>query len=144
MARVAAPHGRIVMTAWVPGGAIGEAVRMARETAMAALEAPPAPPPFAWHDHDALSGLLAPLGFKVEVEPHTTVFSAASVDDYLQREFIDHPLSVASRTMLEARGRRDVQDEIVDRAREILTTANQKPDGFATTSSYVMATAQRV
>jgi len=143
MSRVTAPDGRIVISAWVPGGAIGEVVRMARETAMAALEAPPAPPPFAWHDHDAVSGLLAPHGFSVDVEPHAIVFSAASVDDYLDPEFIDHPLSVASRAMLEARGRRDVQDEIVGRAREILTTANETLDGFAATSSYVVVAAQR-
>jgi len=143
MSRVTAPDGRIVISAWVPGGAIGEVVRMARETAMAALEAPPAPPPFAWHDHDAVSGLLAPHGFSVDVEPHAIVFSAASVDDYLDTEFIDHPLSVASRAMLEARGRRDVQDEIVGRAREILTTANETLDGFAATSSYVVVAAQR-
>ena len=143
MSRVTAPDGRIVISAWVPGGAIGEVVRMARETAMAALEAPPAPPPFAWHDHDAVSGLLAPHGFSVDVEPHAIVFSAASIDDYLDTEFIDHPLSVASRAMLEARGRRDVQDEIVGRAREILTTANETLDGFAATSSYVVVAAQR-
>jgi len=86
---------------------------------------------------------LAPHGFSVDVEPHAIVFSAASVDDYLDTEFIDHPLSVASRAMLEARGRRDVQDEIVGRAREILTTANETLDGFAATSSYVVVAAQR-
>ena len=143
MSRVTAPDGRIVISAWVPGGAIGEVVRMARETAMAALEAPPAPPPFAWHDHDAVSGLLAPHGFSVDVESRAIVFSAACVDDYLDTELIDHPLSVASRAMLEARGRRDVQDEIVGRARDILTAANEKPDGFAATSSYVVVAAQR-
>jgi hypothetical protein len=45
--------------------------------------------------------------------------------------------------MLEARGKTDVQDEIVDRALELLTAANQKPDGFAVTRSYVVAAAQR-
>jgi hypothetical protein len=36
-----------------------------------------------------------------------------------------------------------VQDEIVDRARELLTAANEKPDGFAVTNSYVVTAAQR-
>ena len=66
MARITAPRGRIVLSAWLPGGAVGEVVRMARETAMAALDAPPAPAPFAWHDQDTLSGLLAPHGFSVQ------------------------------------------------------------------------------
>ena len=45
--------------------------------------------------------------------------------------------------MLEARGRTDVQAAIVDRAREILTAANETTDGFAATSSYVVACARR-
>ena len=143
MARVTAPRGRIVLSAWLPGGAVGEVVRMARETAMAALDAPPAPAPFAWHDQDTLSGLLAPYGFSVGLERLRHVFTAASIEDFLQAELVDHPLSSASRAMLEARGRTDVQAAIVDRAREILTAANETTDGFAATSSYVMASAQR-
>ena len=143
MARVTAPHGRIVLTAWLPGGAVGEVVRMARETAMAALDAPPSPPPFAWHEQDTLSGLLAPHAFSVGIERHAHVFTAASIEDFLQAELVEHPLSRASRAMLEARGKTDVQAAIVDRARELLTAANETSDGFAVTSSYVIAVAQR-
>jgi SAM-dependent methyltransferase len=143
MARVTAPHGRILLSAWLPTGPVSQVVRMARETAMAALDAPPMPAPFAWHDHDALSALLAPYGFSVDVERHSHVFTAASIDDYVRAELIDHPRSTASRAMLEARGKTDVQHEIVDRAREILTAANEQPDGFAVTNSYVVAAAQR-
>jgi hypothetical protein len=74
---------------------------MARETAMAALDAPPTPPPFAWHDHDALSGLMTPHRFSVDVDPHSHVFRAASIDDFLRAELIDHPLCAGSRIMLE-------------------------------------------
>jgi len=143
MARVTAPHGRIVLSAWLPGGAVGEVVRMARETAMAALDAPPAPAPFAWHDQDTLAGLLAPHGFSVGMERHDHVFTATSIEDFLQAELIDHPLSSASRAMLEARGKTDVQAAIVARAREILTAANDTTEGFAATSSYVVASAHR-
>jgi SAM-dependent methyltransferase len=143
MARVTAPNGRIVLSAWLPAGAVTQVVRMARETTMAALDAPSTRPSFAWQDHDALSGLLAPHGFSVDIEQHAHVVTAPSIDDYLRTELVDHPLSTASRAMLEARGKSGVQDEIVDRAREILTAANEKPDGFAVTSSYVVACAQR-
>ena len=143
MARVTAAHGRIVLSAWLPSGPVSTLVRMMRETVTAALDAPPSPPPFAWHDHDTLSDLLAPHGFSVDIEQHAHIFTAGSVDDYLQGELIDHPLSVASRAMLEARGKADVQAEIVDRARAILTAANEQPGGFAVTSSYVVAAAQR-
>jgi ubiquinone/menaquinone biosynthesis C-methylase UbiE len=144
MARVTAPQGRMVLSAWLPEGAVQSVVRMTRETVMAALDAPPTSPQFAWHERDALSDLLAPHGFTVDTEPHSHVFTAASVDHYLQGEIVDHPLSTASRAMLEARGKTDVGGEIVERARELLTAANENPDAFAVTSSYVVATAQRL
>jgi SAM-dependent methyltransferase len=143
MARVTASRGRIVLSAWLPGGVVGEVVRMSRGTAMAALDAPPAPAPFAWHDQDALSGLLAPHGFSVDIERHDHVFTSPSIEDFLQAELVDHPLSRAARAMLEARGKADVQEAIVDRARAMLTAGNETNGGFAVTSSYVVARAQR-
>ena len=143
MARVTAPDGRILLTAWLPTGPIREVVRMTRETAMAALGAPATQAPFPWHDHDALSGLLASHGFDVDIERHAHVFTAASVDDYLRGEFIDHPISTAMRAMLQAQGKADVQAQILDRAREMLSAANEKPDGFAVSSSYALAVARR-
>jgi SAM-dependent methyltransferase len=143
MARVTAPHGRIVLSAWLPGGAVGEVVGMARKTAMAALDAPLPPAGFAWHDRDALSGLLGPHGFGVDLERHDHTFTASSIEAFLQAELVDHPISSASRAMLEARGKADVQAAIVDRAREMVTEANEATDGLALTSSYVVATARR-
>jgi SAM-dependent methyltransferase len=143
MSRVAAANGRIVLSAWLPGGAVGEVVGMARKTAMAALGAPPAPAGFAWHERDALSGLLAPHGFVVELERHDHRFTAPSIEQFLQAELVDHPISSASRAMLEAQGKGEVQAEIVERAREMLTEANEATDGLALTSSYVVAAAGR-
>ena len=143
LGRVVTPHGRIVLTAWLPCGAVGEVVRMARQTAMAALDAPPGPPPFAWHDQETLAGLLEPHGFEVSIERHDHTVTASSLDAYLEVQMVDHPLSSASRAMLKAQGKADVQAGIVDRAREILTEANESSDGFAVTSSYVVATARR-
>ena len=70
-----------------------------------------------------------PHGFSVDVEPHAHVFTAPSVDDFLRDHFIDHPLGM--------------QDEIVERARELLTAANEQPDGFAVSRPYVVAVARR-
>ena len=114
---------------------------MSGETAMAALDAPPPPVRFAWPDRDTLAGLLAPHGFSVQTERHAHVFTAPSLEDFLQAELVDHPLSTASRALLEARGKADVGATIVDRAREILTAANEATDGFAVTSAYVVASA---
>jgi SAM-dependent methyltransferase len=135
MARVTAPDGRIVLSAWVPGGAVSEVVRMARGTTMQALGAPPAPPPFAWHEQEALAGLLG--GFDVSLQRHDHVFTAPSIDAFIQRELVDHPMAAAMPVGA------DVQAEIVARAREILTAANEATERLAVTSSYVVATARR-
>jgi len=54
IARVTAPGGRVVLSAWIPEGAISQARRTGREAVAAALDAPRGPPPFAWHQRDAL------------------------------------------------------------------------------------------
>src|SRR4051812_13368369 len=51
--RVCAPGGRIVLSAWIPEGPIFEAVRVVRSAG--------GPPPFPWHDPDALTGLFGPV-----------------------------------------------------------------------------------
>lgn len=56
LARVAGPSGRIILTAWIPEGAISELARASRQAAMDALGAPPAPQSFAWHDRDRSRG----------------------------------------------------------------------------------------
>jgi len=70
----------------------------------AAVGAPAGPPPFAWHEHDALAGLLAPHGFEVAVAQERFVFTAKSPRDYLDAESANHPLAVAGRAVLEPRG----------------------------------------
>jgi len=140
MARVASPSGRMVLTAWIPQGAISEVARASREAVALALGGPAGPPPFAWHEADALGGLLAPYGFELELSEHELAFSAASVDDYIAGEFDNHPLWLAGRALLDPRGETEALRE---RAREILTAANEDPGGFRVTSRYVVALAQR-
>lgn len=84
LARVAAPSARIVLSAWLPDGAISQTTRVAREAVAAALGAPTGPPPFAWHERDALAGLLEPHGFGVELEEHRLAFSGPSAAAYLE------------------------------------------------------------
>ena len=140
LARVTAAGGRIVLSAWIPIGAISETNRLARETVMRALGAPAAPPPFPWHDHDALADLFAPHGFSVSVDEHSLSFTAASASDYLDTEYESHPLAVAGRAVLEPRGEAEA---LRARALEILEAANEDPAGFRVTNRYVVATAER-
>ena len=78
MARVTAPDGRIVLSAWNPSGAVHRAVRAAGEAVRSALGAPPGPPPFPWHEREALAELFAPHGFDVAIEEQRLAFTAPS------------------------------------------------------------------
>jgi len=140
MARVTGAAGRIVLSAWIPAGAIADSVRIAREAVNRALEIPPGPPSFAWHDLAALAGLFEPLGFAVSVEEHTIAFDAPSVAAHVDGELANHPLALAGREVLEPRGE---LDGVRRRMIEVLEAHNEDPDGFRVTSRYVVATATR-
>jgi SAM-dependent methyltransferase len=140
LARVTAADGRIVFSAWIPGGPISAVNRLAREAVARALELPPAPPPFPWHELDALAGLLGPHRFEVSLEEATIGFTAASAREYLDAESESHPMAVAGRAVLEPRGE---SEALRERMLEVLEAANEHPDAFRVTSRYVVATARR-
>jgi SAM-dependent methyltransferase len=141
MARITAPAGRIVISAWIPGGAISESARVARETVRRAVGAPAGPPPFAWHDRDALAPLLEPHGFAaIDVAEEHHTFTGASPAEYLATEFESHPMWVAGRAILEPRGELDA---LRDRMLAILEAGNEDAAAFRVTSRYVVATARR-
>jgi SAM-dependent methyltransferase len=140
MARVAAPRGRILVSAWIPGGAISQLVRVGREAMVRALGAPAGSPPFPWHERDALAELFAPYGFEVSLSEERISFGARSARDYLEGEFGDHPMWVASKAVLEPRGELEA---VQQRALEIMEAANEDPGAFRVTSRYVFATIRR-
>ena len=140
LARVTAPDGRILLSAWIPTGAITTMVRIARETVREALGAPAAAPPFAWQDRDALAGLLEPHGFTVTTEEHEIAFSGASPTEFLEGEQANYPPAVAGRAVLEPRGELAALRE---RMLAVLEGANEDPDAFRVTSRYVVAEARR-
>jgi SAM-dependent methyltransferase len=140
MSRVVTADGRIILSAWIPHGTMFEFTSAASEAVRQALGAPPPPQPFAWHDLDALSVLLAPHGFTVEVEEHSVSFTDSSPAAYLDGESRDHPMAVAGLAVLEGLGQAEV---VRDRLLQILVAGNEDPEGFRTTSRYVVATARR-
>jgi SAM-dependent methyltransferase len=139
LARVTAPAGRIVLSAWIPSGAIHDAVRAAGEAVRNALGRPAGPPPFPWHEQAALSELFAPHGFDVSLGEERLAFTAASPQAYLEEQ-AGHPLAVAGRGVLEARG----EDEALrEEMLAIFRAGNEDPHAFRVTSRYVVATARR-
>jgi SAM-dependent methyltransferase len=139
MARIATPAGRIVVSAWMPGGALADVMRM-RGDALAAAGIHGGAAPFAWHDRAALTSAFAPHGFSVDLSEEQLAFTAASPRDFLDAELHVHPGWIAARAVLEPRG--EIQ-AVRDRAFEILGAANEDPTGFRVTSRYVVATARR-
>ena len=141
MSRVLNQRGRIILSAWVPRGTLFELTSAAAEAVRQAVGAPPPPNgPFAWHDHDALSELLAPHGFTIEVQQHSMSFTDTSPRAYLDRESREHPMAVAGLAVLERLGQAEA---LRARLLHILEAGNEDPAGFQITSPYVVATAKR-
>ena len=138
--RVSAPRARAGLTAWMPGDAISDAVRLARRTMAEILGQPPASPPFPWHEGDALSRLFEPHGFSVSISEHSLAFGAPSVDEFMRVEGENHPLAISARPVLEGAGR---AEEIREGMRRIYAEANEDPSAFRVTSRYVVAEMER-
>jgi SAM-dependent methyltransferase len=139
MARVTSSGGRIVLSAWIPDGAIAAVARLRSEAVAAAIGAAPSPS-FAWHDSGALEDAFARYGFSVGVEEHSLAFTATTAAEFLQAELHDHPAWIDARTALEPRGELGA---VSQRALETLEGANQDPAAFRVTSRYVVATMRR-
>ena len=140
LARVTADDGRILLTAWIPGGAISRMNQVAQEAVLRALGAPAPHPPFPWHDPDTLDQLFAPHGLTLTINHQSISFTAASPRDFLDREGANHPLAVAGRQVLERHG---TADETYTQLLAILEAANEDPTGFRVTSPYITAAAYR-
>jgi SAM-dependent methyltransferase len=138
LARVTAPGGRIVFSAWLPEGALAESARTSRAAVARALGAPPAGPPFAWHDAEKLAELFGPHGFEVSVTDARLSFSADSPRAFVETESANHPLAVAGRRILEPRGE---SSALFERLLAIYEAANEDPGAFRVTSRYVIAVA---
>jgi len=140
MARVTALGGRILLTAWLPEGAIHDFVGLFQGAIAAALGMPPRPPGFAWHDQAALASLFGPHGFSVTTHTDRVPFTAASAQEYMDIQRRDHPMSIAGQAVLESRGG---GEEIAKKGLAILERANEDPSAFRVTSRYLVATAVR-
>jgi len=140
VSRVLTADGRFVLSAWVPSGAIARVNALVRDTVRQATDAPPAPARFAWHDPEALAGLLAPYGFRVVAERHHLTFTAESAQEHLDTEIRNHPFAVTGFGLLERLGQ---ADGLRARMLKILTEGNEATTGFQVTSPYLLAVARR-
>jgi SAM-dependent methyltransferase len=139
MVRVLAPGGRIVFTAWLPGGAIGQLNQAAGEMVRAALGAPTPPPAFAWHDTTVLATPFAPHDPTVTAEPHQLAFTASSPEVYLEGAST-HPMAVMGIGVLERFGQ---GEQARARMLAILEDGNESADAFLSTGRFLVVTASR-
>ena len=140
VSRTLGPHGRLVLTAWIPGGAIADQAKVRRNALSMALGEEPGPPPFAWHNPTALEGLLGPFGFTMTTEESTLSFRARSSSEYIDQELSLHPMWVEARSILEQAG---TWEQTAALASRILEDGNEDRDAFCITSPFVIASASR-
>jgi SAM-dependent methyltransferase len=138
--RVTAPDGRVLLAAWVPGGAVSQAVRFTRTTMADILGQPPPSAPFAWHELETVSALFEPHGFSGSLTEHSIAFHAPSVDEFMRIEGENHPLAISARPVLEKAGR---ADEVREEMRRIYLEGNEDPDAFRVTSPFVVLELRR-
>ena len=141
VARVLRPRGRVVLTAWLPGGAIARMGQVAGEAVRATLGAPPPPAPFPWHDRDAVATLVSPYGLSLDVEEHPLVFTAASPAAFVDAEGANHPVAVTGRRAVEQAG--GDLDQMRQRLVSALEEGNEDPSAFRATSRYLVFTLTR-
>jgi SAM-dependent methyltransferase len=142
MARIATPRGRIVLSAWMPGGALADVMRVRRDATVAAGASAGAGgrESFAWHDKAALVSAFAAHRFSIDLSEAQLAFIAASPQEFLETELRVHPGWIAARAALEPRGEMQL---VRERALQIFEAANEDPTAFRITSRYVVATAHR-
>jgi SAM-dependent methyltransferase len=135
MARISAPNGRILISAWIPEGAISTGVRIIGET-IEEVTGESRGPQFPWHESSALEELFGPHGFSVAMEEHSISFTAASPREFVETERREHPMAIATRPVLEESGR---AEELQERLVEYYESSNEDPSAFRVTSRYVVA-----
>lgn len=140
LARITAPDGKIVLTAWLPEGAGVEAMRVIiGEVGRITGQTSPGMP-FQWHERDQVQELFGTYGFDVAVHQHELAFTAESPEDYWDLSYADHPLVLSVQPLLVEHG---VMDEVRNRVIEVFRAANEDPAAFRLTWRYVVISAQR-
>jgi SAM-dependent methyltransferase len=139
MLRVLTPAGRLLISAWLPGGAIGDMNAAALHMVLETLGAPEPPPAFPWHQLHELTELLGGIrpGIHVQLDEHELAFTAASPEHYLDINS-RHPLAVTALGILEQAGK---AEQARSNLLAILQAGNEDPTAFRSISRYVIAKA---
>lgn len=142
LARVTRPGGRIVVTSWIPEGAIAGAGRIIGDVLRGGAPEPEeVPVPVRWGDPFFLEELFAPHGADLHVSQDTLAFRADSPEAWLDEQEEHHPMWLAARRGLVASGRPEAWAEVRERTLALLHEHNEDPAGFAAGSPYLVTRA---
>ncbi|WP_217912968.1 class I SAM-dependent methyltransferase [Miltoncostaea marina] len=135
MVRAARPGGRIALTAWLPGGAIGEAGRIVSTALWPPPEGGDRPPP-PWADREAVTALLRDAGAReVAIHERAVAFSRPSAEAWMADQEAHHSVWRLAR--------RELADWPRLRAETVaaLEAASEDASSFRCTSGYLVITA---
>lgn len=148
MVRVTRPGGRVVVTSWLPAGAIADVGRIVREElaaaegapAATAAPAPGAPPagPVAWGDPAFAREAFGAHGATVHVSEHGLPFTHASPEGWFAEQEAHHPVWRGARARFEELDAADRWDAVRARTVAALAAANEDPGAFRATSRYLV------
>jgi SAM-dependent methyltransferase len=114
--RVLKPAGRLLLSVWLPSGAV-DAMTGVIITALGAALGREIPR-FPWHDQSAVAQLAAKFGASVGVNEGEIVFSRSSPEAYLHDQETHHPMTIAARGLLQHAGTYDdVRVQMLDALR---------------------------
>lgn len=137
MIRVLKPSGRIVFSAWLPDGLLVRYASAANELVSTALGSPSPPAPFPWHDLESLRELLVGRRMTASKEEDELVVTAASPEDYLELDRVNHPMAVIGYQVLRRAG---VAEAARARLLQLLREGNEDDLAFRSTNRYAVLT----
>lgn len=139
LVRATRPGGRIVVTSWIPEGAISGAGRIIGDVLRGDAPASDVPPtPVRWGDPFFLAELFGAHGLEPQVAQDGLVFTHTSSQAWFDEQVDHHPMWRAARTALEAQGRAAAWDEVRERSLVVLEEGNEDEAAFRTTSPYLV------
>lgn len=133
-ARVLRPHGRALLSAWVPAGPIDAMLAAVGRIVGRITQAPP-PQRFAWSDPAAVGAIADDVGLELQ----STLAAELAIRHASPEAYVadgeQHPMALAARPIIQRAG---ADAEVREAMTEVLRAANEDPDGFLVHSPYVI------
>lgn len=131
MVRVLRAGGRALLSAWIPEGPMNATLRVLGQAVAEATGSEQQR--FAWHDRTKVGGLARRHRIDVAFHEGTLTVVAGSPEEYFADAEANHPMSIATRPVLERAG---TYEDARARALAALRDGNEDPTGFLVTSPY--------